>query len=361
MREQLNKVRHDYLRYANCWEDADILIDALSPKSGDRVLSIGSAGDNSFSMLVNDPELVVAVDINPVQLNLIELKKAAIATLDHESFLRFLGFHDCEDRWHIFLKVKEMLSPELAGFWSERRKEIEDGIIYQGKFERYFRLFHKKILPLIHTKKRIGKLFEEKDPAQQERFFNKKWNNWRWRMLFKIFFSKSVMGRFGRDPEFLKEVDVPVPTFILRQAQKHLKSVDCQNNYFLQFILTGKFSTALPHYARKENFEKIKSRIDRITIYNGLAENAFKEYQGFNKFNLSNIFEYMNLELFRSVSENLVRNGKPGSRYVYWNLMVSRRMSEIIPELVHDVENSENFTKKDKGFFYGKFIIDIRP
>jgi S-adenosylmethionine-diacylglycerol 3-amino-3-carboxypropyl transferase len=168
------------------------------------------------------------------------------------------------------------------------------------------------------------------------------------------------MGRLGRDPEFLKEVEVPVSTFILGQAQKHLSSVGCQKNYFLQFILTGKFNTAFPNYTRKEAFEKIKSNIEKITIYNGLAEAAFKEYNGFNKFNLSNIFEYMSPEVFKSVSEDLVKNGEPGSRYAYWNLMVPRKMSEIIPALTHDAEKAKRLTQIDNGFFYGNFMIDVK-
>ena len=102
MSKQLKNVSHDYIRYANCWEDADILLQALKIEPKDRVLSIGSAGDNSFSMLIGDPELVVAVDINPVQLNLIELKKAAFKELNYLEFLQFLGFNDCEDRWQLF-------------------------------------------------------------------------------------------------------------------------------------------------------------------------------------------------------------------------------------------------------------------
>jgi S-adenosylmethionine:diacylglycerol 3-amino-3-carboxypropyl transferase len=360
MREQLKKVRHDYIRYANCWEDADILMAALDLKPGDRVLSIGSAGDNSFSMLCHDPELVVAVDINPVQLNLIELKKAAIIALDYHSFLRFLGFEDCNSRWDLFLKVKKHLSPELAEYWSTRKKEIEDGIVYQGKFEKYFKLFYGTILPLIHSKKTIDGLFEEKSADEQEEFFNTHWNNRRWKLLFKVFFSKFVMGRLGRDPQFLKEVDIPVSTFILDKAKRHLSSIHCQKNYFLQFILTGKFNTAFPHYARKDVFETIKSRIDRIITYQGFAEAAFKEYQRFNKFNLSNIFEYMNPEIFRSVSENLVDNGQPGSRYAYWNLMVPRKMSELVPQLTSDSANAERYVENDNGFFYGNFMIDIK-
>ncbi|EAY24086.1 DUF3419 family protein, partial [Microscilla marina] len=353
MSEQLKKVRHDYIRYANCWEDADILLDALQVGNDDRVLSIGSAGDNSFSMLAQDAELVVAVDINPVQLNLIELKKAAIATLNHQEFLQFLGFEECEQRWELFQTVKSELSSEIASFWSNRRQEIEEGIIYQGKFEKYFKLFHKKVLPLIHTKKRIRRLFELKSANEQAEYFNASWNNRRWRLLFKIFFSRFVMGRLGRDPQFLKEVEVPVSTFIASTANDHLSSVACQQNYFLQFILTGKFNTALPHYARKENFELIKPRIHRMTVYNGLAEDAFKAFEGFNKFNLSNIFEYMNPELFQSVSENLWQEALSGARYAYWNLMVPRRMSKILSGLFYDEANAQHLSQQDKGFFYG--------
>lgn len=360
MKKQLNKVRHDYIRYANCWEDADILMEGLQVQSGDRVLSIGSGGDNSFSLLANDPELVVAVDVNPVQLQLIELKKAAFLTLSYTNFLAFLGFKEAENRAGLFQKVKKELSEEVALFWEGRMDEIEDGIIYQGKFERYFEMFRKKVLPLIHTQKRINDLFVKKTADEQALFHDNKWSNLRWRMLFKLFFSRTVMGKLGRDPAFLKEVDFSVSSFILGQAKKHLSSTHCQGNYFLEFIMKGRFISGLPHYAREENFELIKSRMDRLVVFNGLAEDAFKDYSGFNKFNLSNIFEYMPPELFQSVAENLAKNGEPSARYAYWNLMVPRKMYKIIPGMKHDNNWTTSMTNKDKGFFYSNVNFDVK-
>jgi S-adenosylmethionine-diacylglycerol 3-amino-3-carboxypropyl transferase len=357
MTDQLENVRHDYIRYANCWEDADVLIKGLNIQAGDRVLSIASAGDNSFSMLTSDPDLVVAVDINPIQLNLIALKKAAFQVLDYENFLNFLGFNDCSNRWQIFQEVKNSLSPEMANFWTNRKSEIENGIIHQGKFEKYFTLFHKRVLPFIHSKKIVSKLFEDKSASQQLDFHNEKWNNWRWRFFIFVFFGDYIWGRFGRDLRFLKEVKVPVSTFILDQTYQHLSKVNCQNNYFLQYILTGKFKTKLPHYARKENFGKIKSNLDKLEIYHGLAEDAFNKFSNFNKFNLSNIFEYMDLDLFKTVGDNLIENGRSGSRYAYWNLMVPRRMSTSSSSLQYD-PSSKDLAAVDCGFFYGDFIID---
>jgi S-adenosylmethionine-diacylglycerol 3-amino-3-carboxypropyl transferase len=359
MKEQLKEVRHDYIRYANCWEDADVLLAGLDVQNGDRILSIGSAGDNSFSMLVHNPELVVAVDINPIQLKLIELKKAAFATLDYSEFLQFLGFKESDQRWELFLKVSEGLTPELVVFWESRKEEIIEGIIFQGKFEKYFKLFQKKVLPLVHRKKTVNHLMTEKTGSEQKDFYLNTWNNWRWKLLFKIFFSKFVMGRFGRDPKFLNEVKVPVAKFILGQVENHMTSTVCQRNYFLHFILQGNFGDLLPHYAREENFHKIKSRINRLEIYEGLAEDAFKEYDGFNKFNLSNIFEYMDPELFHSVGKNFIENGLPNSRYAYWNLMVPRKLSGIQNSGLR-ATNSQDLIKVDKGFFYNKIQIDIK-
>lgn len=352
MKKQLEKVDHDYIRYANCWEDADVLVEGLKIVSGDKVLSIGSAGDNSFSLLCGDPELVLAVDINAVQLQLIELKKAAFLAFDHAEFLAFLGFRESKGRLELYEKVKEHLSESQLTFWNERLTELDNGIIYAGKFERYFKLFRTRLLPLIHSKKTIDELFEAKTSEQQKQFYTKKWNNWRWKLLFKIFFSKFVMGVFGRDPAFLKEVEVPVGTFIFGQAERHLSSVNCQRNYFLHFILKGTFGESLPHYARKENFESIKKNCHNLKTFTGFAEDAFKEHTNFTKFNLSNIFEYMNKEQFEAVAQNLIDNATKYSHFAYWNLMVPRRLQDVDIRLTLETEKSKELSEKDNGFFY---------
>lgn len=44
-----HRARFDLIRYANVWEDAELLVAALRPGPGKRFLSIASAGDNSLS------------------------------------------------------------------------------------------------------------------------------------------------------------------------------------------------------------------------------------------------------------------------------------------------------------------------
>ena len=85
------RARFDRIRYAQVWEDADILVEALRPQRGEIVVSIGSAGDNCLALLAEGPARVIAVDLNPAQLACIRLRKAALAALSHEEYLQLMG------------------------------------------------------------------------------------------------------------------------------------------------------------------------------------------------------------------------------------------------------------------------------
>lgn len=354
-----DKVNFGIIRYANCWEDADILLAGLAPAEGSKILSIGSAGDNSFSLLTANPELVVAADINKTQLYLIELKKAAIQKLNYEETLQFLGFSPSRHRIKLFQFVKEKMSREAVYYWEKNLPLIETGVIYGGKFENYFRIFSKKLLPRIHSSETVTKLLSPKTKAEQEAFYKEKWNTWKWKLLFKIFFSKYVMGKYGRDPEFMREVNIPVSQTIYNKAAAYLQSEDAQQNFMLHFSLTGTFGKLLPHYLQKENFDIIKQNVDCLITKEGFAQQIIDYYGKFSAMNLSDIFEYMDNKTFAAAAQALLKGTETNGKMAYWNLMVERRISDVFPEKAqYEKELSLALTKKDKGFFYNQFIID---
>jgi S-adenosylmethionine-diacylglycerol 3-amino-3-carboxypropyl transferase len=357
--ELTETVSFDFIRYANCWEDADILLEGLNPHEGSKILSIGSAGDNSFSLLVSKPDLVVAVDLNKTQLYLIELKKAAIINLEHQELIEFLGFFPSLTREKLFNRVKKELSDGARKYWEIHLNQIRGGIISHGKFENYFHFFSKHILPWIHADRTISRLFEIKSETEQKEFYSNHWNTWRWKLVFKIFFSKYIMGKYGRDPEFLKEVKVSVSDYIFRKAENHLQTIQAQQNCILRYNLTGSFGPLLPHYLQPENLKKIKTNIHKLQLMEGYAQDAHAVYGTFQYMNLSDIFEYMNNEVFQKTATQLVTAAASGGRLAYWNLMVPRRISEVaIKKCQYQEELSTRLSSKDKGFFYNRFIID---
>ena len=351
----------NFLRYANCWEDADILLEGLQPAPGARILSVGSAGDNSFSLLTTNPEMVVAIDMNEIQLHLIALKKAVIGELSHEEALRFLGFKNSESRLTTFEIIKSLLEKNTCAYWEKNIHLIENGIIHQGKFEQYFQLFARKILPLIHSGKTTKALLAPKTSEAQIKFYDRHWNTWRWRLLFKIFFGKYIMGKYGRSADFLKEVKIAVGPYIFKKAEAQLKSISAQNNFILHYNLLGNFGDELPHYMKHENFQLIKSNISRLKIMKGLVQDMPEKSVQFDCMNLSNIFEYMDKNTFRQTAETLVQICFPKGKFAYWNLMVPRILSNVFPEKIEFMDSlSSELSAKDKGFFYNRFIIEQR-
>jgi len=353
------RVNFNLIRYANCWEDADVLLQGLAPQPGGKILSVASAGDNSFSLLTTQPELVVAVDISRPQLFLTELKKVCVTRFDREETLAFLGFAASNQREKSFDSLKKDLSSDARHYWESNLLLIEKGIIHQGKFEKYFQLFSHKILPLIHSRNTIDKLLSPKSESEQAFFYQSQWNTWRWRLLFKLFFSKYILGKLGRDPAFMNHVKGSVSQFILDKTARHLTSELAQGNFILHYALTGNFGALLPHYLQAENYPTIQKNIGQLQLYEGFAQEATAEFGRFEYMNLSNIFEYMDAITFRVAAELLAKGLAENGKMAYWNLMVPRRISERIPERVEYRQAlSESLTAGDKGFFYGKFILD---
>lgn len=353
-----DKARFDFIRYANVWEDASVLRKALQIQAGEKVLSIASGGDNCFYLLIDAPSLVVAVDLSGAQLYLVELKKQAIKHLGYEDVLALLGFRVSEQRLELFNRISRHLSEEAQQYWKERSDIIESGLIHDGKFEKYFQTFSSKVLPFIHSKKKTLALLQPKSDTAQKAFFDQHWNTWRWRTLFKIFFSKRLMGWLGRDPAFLKQVEINVSEFILSQAERQLSSTRAHNNHMLRYNLTGDFGELLPEYLRPENFKTIKENIDVLQCFKGYAQEAAAKFGSFDAFNLSNIFEYISSDDFSSVGKSFVDIANPNARFAYWNLMVPRKLSALFRELEFQKDLCAELMENDKGFYYSQFVLE---
>ncbi|MGL1936078.1 MAG: BtaA family protein [Fibrobacterales bacterium] len=356
-----NRAAFDIIRYANCWEDTEVLLKGMNIVPGDICYSIAAAGDNSLAMLTKDPAKVIAFDLSIAQIALVELKKIGFKKLEYPELLTLLGVTGRpEERIALYNGIQSNLSQESKIFWESRLQDIAQGVIYTGKFEKYFKLFREKFLPFVHTKKTIQKLLEKKSFDEQENFYAKKWNTWRWRLMFKVFFSKWLMGKAGRDKEFFKYVVDDVPSNIHRRVAHALTKISCHQNSYLNFILTGSYNGVLPYYLRKEYFTKIKTNIDNLEIHQATSSEVFKKVSGtFDAINLSDIFEYMNPELFKRVADEILDNANSGARLVYWNMMVPRKVSELYPERVQcDEMLSDSLLSVDNAFFYQKLYVD---
>lgn len=347
------------IRYAQCWEDADILVEALHPGPGKRCLSIASAGDNTLALLASSPDYVLAIDISHAQLACLELRVAAYRTLQHGELLELIGSVPSENRMKLYLACRESLSPACSTFWDAHSRFVEAGIGGCGKFEHYFRVFRSKILPLVHTKAHICELLREKAREDRFVFYDRAWDNWRWRALFRAFFSRRIMGALGRDPEFFRYVDGSVSARILLRTRYALTELDPAQNAYVQWILTGQNNGILPFALREENFEAIRRNLDRLQLRQAALEDVQEDEGPFDCFNLSDIFEYMSAVSYEHQLRRIVSLANHSARLAYWNMLVSRRRPSSLAESLDELAGTaEDLFARDKAFFYSAFVLE---
>src|SRR5260370_19819400 len=53
------------IRYAQCWEGADVLLAELEPGPIKRCLSVASLGDHTLTLLCRDPERLLSLYLMP--------------------------------------------------------------------------------------------------------------------------------------------------------------------------------------------------------------------------------------------------------------------------------------------------------
>lgn len=349
------------LRYAQCWEDADVLLEALDIRPGEACLSVASAGDNTLAMLGRGPARVIAVDRSPAQLACLELRVAAYRCLGRSELLELVGSSPSLRRESLYDRCRGLLKPDTRGFWDARPRQIAAGIGGAGRFERYLALFATRVLPLAHSRQRIGRLLQGGTPEERRDFYRRRWDTWRWRLLFRIFFSRLLMSRLGREPAFFRYLDGRLGDHLLARTRHALTELDPARNPYLEWILTGRHGRALPYALRPENYGPIRRNLDRLEWRCQSVEEFVEEARPatIDRFNLSDIFEYMSPDRYHRVLEQLIRCGRPGGRLVYWNLLAPRsRPDRLAGRLRPRLELARRLHAEAKAFFYSALVIE---
>ena len=287
----------------------------------------------------------------------------AIQLLDYNDFIEFIGVRPSDKRRTLYHKIRSFLSKRAKDYWDAHSDLIDLGIIHCGKFEVYFSIFRKYILSLIHTSDTIFKLFQQKDGQEQYSFYHTKWNTRRWRLLYRVFFSKLMLGHLGRHPSYFKYVQKNnIAAELFRRTQFGLTEIKTHTNYFLEYIMTGTYANIEQShpYLRSCNFEFLKNNICKIQLINDKVERLIKKIPPgtVNKFNLSDIFEYMSFPDYLRTIDKLIQISGVDSRIAFWTLFVPRRIPLMYgTRIEQQKDQSENLSNKAKTFFYGDFNI----
>lgn len=351
------------IHYSQCWEDPRPLLDALEITPGDDALSIASGGDNTFALLLGNPRTVTAIDRNPVQLFLVELKIRAIQQLDYDDFVGFVGASSCRNRERMYKCIRPFLSRKAQVYWDKRPKALRKGIIHCGKFERYFRAFNRLVLPLIHSRTDIKNLLAASSLDEQKEYYDRVWNSKRWRCMFRVFFGRFLLSHLGRSSRFFRYVTADdIAGILFRRAQRGLTQVPIRENFFVEYIVTGQYSNLeISHpYLSRTGFHIIKERIGGIRLVCADLGEYIKTLPPgeFSKLNLSDVFEYMAGQEVEETLHEILRVSRHDARMAFWTLFVPHSIPQGLDgQIVADSCAEEKLQAINRTFFYENFCV----
>ena len=348
------------LGYSTCWEDPEVLRQALGVTEEDTILSVTSGGDLTIGLLLEDPRGIVSIDLNAIQNHLLELKLACFRVLDYEETLSFLGVRPCDRRLRLFEALKPCLSPSTQTYWSLHGRLLKDGILQQGKQDRYLFQFGCLLRHLLGRKK-VDTLLETTDLRTQQEFFDHTWNGLRWRWLFDLFFSRTLMS-FYMDPAHFELVrDKRFGPLIRKRVDRILRESPIWENYFIHWVLTRTYreGSSMPPYLQERNFETIRCRIDRLTIVTDEMETFLvrQPSQSFSKFNLSNIFDWVDDDSFAALLSEMVRVASPKARLCYYNLLHRRVVPNTLVTFKRQADRALELLNQNRAMGYTNFEL----
>jgi len=349
------------IRYAQCWEDGDVLLEGLAVQPGDTCLSIASAGDNTLALLTKRPARVIALDLSAAQLACLQLRVAAYKSLVHSELLELIGSRPSGRRAQLYRRCRSELAPAARRFWDERPAAIRRGIGRAGKFERFLALFRRRVLPLIHSPVLVARLLQGGSAARRTAIYEGEWDTWRWRALLNLFCSRTLVGTLGRDPSFFAYAESSLTEHLQRRIRHTLTALDPAHNPYLHWILTGRHGVALPYALRQEHFATIRDNLHRLEWQQGSLEAYVQQAapNSIDRANLSDVFEYMHPQRYELLLERLAVVGRPGARLAYWNMLVPRsRPARLADRVVALDDLAGRLYQQDKALFYSRFVVE---
>ncbi|QDS75241.1 hypothetical protein FKW77_000464 [Venturia effusa] len=121
--------------YAFTWEDSRVDSRILKITPDDVILAITSAGDNILHYAENRPKRIHAVDLNPTQNHLLELKLAAFTALPHSEVWALFGEGRHPNFREILInKLSVHMSSQSFQYWLSHGESVfgKQGLYYTG-------------------------------------------------------------------------------------------------------------------------------------------------------------------------------------------------------------------------------------
>jgi S-adenosylmethionine-diacylglycerol 3-amino-3-carboxypropyl transferase len=318
--------------FSACNEDSQSEIRAFGSVEGKRLLCVTAGGGRVLSLIAGKPREVCAVDLNPAQNALLELKIAGMRELQHVPYLQFMGVRPAADRIATYERLRPRLSLGAQSFFDANHPLVDAGILMQGKLERFLSRLA-KLMRVTHPFG-VTQLFAFEDLADQRRMLSR-WDMLLWHTIARNVARRWVMRVFSGDPGFYRYVpeDVALHRVIYDRVHGYFWHHLARENPLMQIVFFGRYihEPALPIYLNAKSYDRTRAalanvRIETITgtVHDALAHAGER---AFDAFSLSDISSYLDDNAHADLFERVLSSARAGAKLCSRSNIVHRALS----------------------------------
>jgi S-adenosylmethionine-diacylglycerol 3-amino-3-carboxypropyl transferase len=377
-------VHGNNLVYNTCWEDPRLDRAALQLGEADNVLVITSAGCNALDYALCGPSHVYAVDMNPRQNALLDLKMAGIKTLEFEDFFRLFGYGFHPDARRLYQQRMRQHMPAWSQLYWDRWIKFFDNksrpFYYRGTsgaFARMIRIYTDRV---IRVRPHIDAVLEARTLAEQREIYEKHLRQKFWSRPMRFAMNRdTTLSMVGVPKAQRRQVETQYDGGIVKFVQDAVETVFCKlplaDNYFWRVYMKGEYSRGCcPEYLKADNFEKLKAGlVDRVSTHTNSVQGFLDKHPGqISRFVLLDHMDWLSDKFFPLLElewQAILKRAAPGTRLIWRsgglktdflervNVNAGGQLRKL-PELMNfHRELAAELHEKDRVHTYGSFYI----
>jgi S-adenosylmethionine-diacylglycerol 3-amino-3-carboxypropyl transferase len=369
------------LVYTQIWEDPEVDLEALDVRPDSHIVAIASGGCNVLSYLIAGPARITAVDLSRAHVALNRLKLVSASRLPSwEIFYRFFGAADDEANVEAY---DRLIAPHLDSQsrlywegrslqqWGRRRVSIFARNAYaHGVLGSFIGVTH-AICRAYGVD--LKELLSARTLEEQRAFFE---------TALAPLFDKPAVRWATANRLSLYGLGIPPAQYealaggsdmrhVLRQRLERLAcGFSLDDNYFAWQAFGRSYaenaSGPLPPYLRREHFDTLRARADRVEVLNrsvteylaGCADASRDRYV------LLDAQDWMTDAQLDALWAEITRTARPGARVIFRtaaesSLLPGRVDPQILDCWRYEAAQSQALGSRDRSAIYGGFHLYV--
>jgi S-adenosylmethionine-diacylglycerol 3-amino-3-carboxypropyl transferase len=376
-------VHQHNLVYNTCWEDPRLDRAALRLTPDDRLLVITAAGCNTLDYALAGPAHIDAVDMNPRQNALLELKLAGIKHLDYESFYAMFGCGRLAGVAQLYQdKLRSVLSPWAQRYWDRSICLFDAGrpFYFRGTSGLFAWSVNFYVDRIVRLRPWVDAILDSRTLAQQREIYDNHLRDRFWTPLMRFAMRRdTTFSLLGVPRAQRHQIETQFDGGIIRFLEQCLEAVfsglPLVDNYFWRVYLTGRYRPdCCPEYLKPDNFQRLKDGLaDRISVHTDTVQGFLeKGAVPVTRFVLLDHMDWLSgkyAALLAAEWQAILRRAAPGARLIWRSgglrtdfvdrarIIVDGRAREVGELLSYQRPLAEELHRQCRVHTYGSFHI----